>query len=172
MNSTPVDKIWYREPWFWMVAGPLIVSVVASFIAGYIAVVGADDRVKDDYYTEGKAINHRFASDKLAHKLGIGATVQFDRVSGEVLVNLSGLSDQPAQVNLILSHPRYAELDQNLNLVAVGAGRYRADLQQLAIGRWYLQLEPTGALEADKWRLMGEIDLRQRSDMALVAEGQ
>jgi hypothetical protein len=47
------SKVWYKEPWPWLLmAGPAIV-VVAGFITFYLAQVNAADLVSDDYYKDG-----------------------------------------------------------------------------------------------------------------------
>ena len=164
------NKSWHQEIWFWVVVAPLIVAIIGSFIGLYIAIDGADDRVKDDYYTEGKMINHRFAADKVAQVLGVKAQLQFDMRSGEVLIDLAGLAYFPPKLDLVLSHPLRAQQDQTLVLKLVDASRYRADFSQLLVTRWYLQLSPSEAAEQDKWRLMGEIDLRQSATVALASQ--
>ena len=48
---------WWRFPHVWMVvSGPAIV-VVASFITFYLAAVGQDPLVDEDYYRKGIEIN-------------------------------------------------------------------------------------------------------------------
>ena len=57
---------WYREPWPWiLISGPAIV-VVAGFYTLYLAVVGADPLVVDNYYKEGLAINRVLERDQAA----------------------------------------------------------------------------------------------------------
>jgi len=54
-DSTP--RPWWRFPHVWMViSGPAIV-VVASFITFYLAAVGKDPVVDEDYYRKGIEIN-------------------------------------------------------------------------------------------------------------------
>ena len=54
-NSTP--RPWWHFPHVWMViAGPAVV-VVASFITFYLAAVGKDPVVDEDYYRKGVEIN-------------------------------------------------------------------------------------------------------------------
>ena len=50
-------RAWWRFPHVWLViSGPAIV-VVASFITFYLAVVGKDPVVDEDYYRKGIEIN-------------------------------------------------------------------------------------------------------------------
>jgi hypothetical protein len=160
----------WREPWFWMVLGPLLVTIVTSLIFVYIAASGADQRVVDDYYTEGKAINHRFEADKLAIALGVGAQLHVDTVSGEALVELTGLNLFPDQLTLYFSHPVKAADDLTVELKKINASRYRVDLPKRLNGRWYIQLTPTNAAAEQKWRLLGELDLKRHSTLTLAPE--
>ncbi len=54
-DTTP--RPWWRYPHVWLViSGPAVV-VVASFITIYLAVVGKDPVVDEDYYRKGIEIN-------------------------------------------------------------------------------------------------------------------
>ena len=60
-TSTIPPQPWWRFPHVWMVvAGPAIV-VVASFITLYLAVVGKDPVLDEDYYRKGIEINKTLA---------------------------------------------------------------------------------------------------------------
>ena len=55
--SDPTPRPWWRFPHVWMViSGPAIV-VVASFVTFYLAAVGKDPVVDEDYYRKGIEIN-------------------------------------------------------------------------------------------------------------------
>lgn len=171
-NPITEKKSAWREPWFWMVLGPLLLTIVTSLVFVYIAVSGADQRVVDDYYTEGKAINHRFEADKLAIALGVGAQVRVDTISSEALVDLSGLTVFPEQLTLYFSHPVKATEDLTVQLKKINASRYRVDLPKQLTGRWYVQLTPANAAADTKWRLVGELDLNQEQTLSLAPEVQ
>ena len=54
---------WWRYPHVWLVvAGPAVV-VVASFITFYLAAVGKDPVVDEDYYRKGIEINKTLADN-------------------------------------------------------------------------------------------------------------
>lgn len=57
-NASPFNPApWWRFPLVWMVvAGPAIV-VVASFVTFYLAAVGKDPVLDEDYYRKGIEIN-------------------------------------------------------------------------------------------------------------------
>jgi hypothetical protein len=55
-SDTPA-RPWWRYPHVWLViSGPAVV-VVASFITFYLAAVGKDPVVDEDYYRKGIEIN-------------------------------------------------------------------------------------------------------------------
>lgn len=167
-----IEKSTWRQPWFWLVMAPLLLSISTSLVFVYIAVSGADQRVVDDYYTEGKAINHRFEADKLALSLGVGAAVQIDTISSEVIVELTGLDYFPESLSLYFSHPVKSTEDITIQLKKINASRYRADLTKAFKGRWYLQLSSLENAPEKKWRLVGEIDLNLKQAITLAPEVQ
>ncbi len=65
MTNEPKDAKgqWWRYGHVWLVlSGPVIV-VIASFITLYLAVVGMDPVVDEDYYRKGIEINKSLAND-------------------------------------------------------------------------------------------------------------
>ena len=64
-NTTPAteSRPWWRYGHVWLViAGPALV-VVASFITAYLAIVGQDPVVDEDYYRKGLAINRTLSDN-------------------------------------------------------------------------------------------------------------
>lgn len=65
--ATPVSTVPSSAPWWkfghvWLVFGGPAVVVVASFITLYLAVVGADPVVDENYYQAGININRTLAA--------------------------------------------------------------------------------------------------------------
>ena len=109
------NKPWYRQFWAWFILSPLIVVVIVSSITVTLAVKGADDRVLDDYYKEGRMINMRLDQDLLAQSLSVRADLQFDQELKELTLQLDlKEAELPSQLLLELSHPAKADLDQSL----------------------------------------------------------
>lgn len=156
----------YREPWFWMVFGPLIVVVLFSCVFAYVAFSGADDRVIDDYYKEGRMINNRFAAETRARELGLGGVAEFDFSAGEVLVNLQG-QQLPGELKLQISHPAEALQDTETTLTRTGENSYRGGLPSDFDGNWYL-IFSAGAGESS-WRITAEADFSQSSTVPFAA---
>lgn len=158
MNETK-KKTAYKEPWFWAVMGPLLVVIVVSLSMAGVAIWVADDRVKDEYYKEGRMINKHFAEEELALAQAVRGSLEFDFTTAEVFAELDA-ETLPMELELSFSHPASAEQDVTVVMQRIAEGRYRADLPALAQGRWYLIIgnRPTSA--DDRWRVTTEIDFR------------
>lgn len=63
MTPPTESRPWWRYGHVWLViAGPVLV-VVASFITAYLAIVGQDPVVDEDYYRKGLAINRTLSDN-------------------------------------------------------------------------------------------------------------
>lgn len=172
------DGPWYKQSWAWFVLTPLIVVVLVSAMLVTVAVKFGDERVIDNYYKEGRLINHRLEQDQAAESLGLAADVKFDRLVGEVFITLSADNSSeplPEKLLLLLSHPTTAKQDRSVEMKKLGPGRYRGDLESKLDYHWYLRLLPeltqADAMERYNevpWRLTGEIFFRKESQVALT----
>ena len=161
-------KPWYKQFWPWFVIALPATAVVASLTTMWIAVSGADSMVVDNYYKEGLAINQQIDSDKRAAELGLSADVTIDNLSGELIVDLHGAGQAaPAQLELSLHHPADSEKDADFTVKLTPTGKYIGDLEHSLEYRWYVQVQDPAA--DPKWRLRGEIDLRNTTTVALSA---
>lgn len=137
---------------------PLIAAVILGMALLSIAIISSDDRVHDDYYEQGRLINHRFEAEKHAVRIGVAGRIEFDLGAMTVQVHF----ERPVQgevLQLILSHPAEATGDRGIKLKPVEPSVYRAALPAGNYnGRRYLILSRLG--EADKaiWRVSTEID--------------
>ena len=137
----------FKEPWFWMVMGPLIVVVIAGIATIILALKYSDDVVSDGYVKEGKAYkmdNHAYELAKLldvSGKLFIesdGRSAQLQLASGKS--DLSG-----KKVSVLFSHP----VDENQDLVfdvnILPDGTVPLAFASPISGRWMLHItsEPT-----------------------------
>lgn len=146
---------WYREPWPWLLmAGPAFVIVAALYTA-WLAVSSSDGLVADDYYKQGLAAGETLERSKHAVELGITARL---RLAGDtVKVQLAArMPDQvkPAALQLTLSHPTRAGIDQKSQLKRVD-GEYVGQLHLPASGHWLVLVED----DARTWRLLGSVML-------------
>ena len=160
MNTLSPAKPWYKELWFWLLISPMLTLIVSVPVMITTAFKGADDRVLDKYYKEGRMINHRFEEHALAVELGVGGTVQVDWAVGELWF-LSTEVLPSNSLDIQFSHPANADKDFTLTLKQVSPKRYRADLVQLERGRWYISL--LGVVSDNgvekKWRIPSDINL-------------
>lgn len=181
-----VAKVWYREPWFWMVLAPLIAVVFSSATMVFLAVTSADDVVSDDYYKEGRLLAQEFTSEEHAKSLGLQGDISFDWLTHEVILRLNK-NITADQLSLLVSHPAKSKYDRTLILQRVAPSLFRADLDEILQGRWYLRLsaykklskqedplasnagerESGGAVLEEIWRLNGEVDFVDTTDVVL-----
>ena len=138
-------------------------AVIASMFTIYKAVSTADGLVVDDYYKRGKAINRDLARDAAAVRYQLKASIDIDLRDNRVQLLLeSAAMKLPATLTFTLLHPTQAGYDQVLVLQHGGDGVYAGDIDEVARGNWYLQLE------ADDWRLSGSMRIPQTETTVLL----
>ncbi|EGV35993.1 TPA: FixH family protein [Neisseria weaveri] len=151
------SKVWYKEPWPWLLmAGPIIV-VFAGFYTYYLAQKNAADLVSDDYYKDGKHIDILLHRDEEALKRNIHAQILISPNNSAAKVFVSGDFDKKEPLNLVLLHPSKKSEDQTVVLKAeqnyVASGdkiEYSAVFKPLPhANHWYVRVEDTGG----KWRV-------------------
>jgi uncharacterized protein len=114
--------------------------------------------VVDDYSRIARHTELRKERDRMAAELGLAAEVTVGAAPApggpraiEMVIE-SPRERLPVTLNLALRHPTRAELDREV-LLRYDGDAYRGSVEDLATGRYYLQLEPDGGL----WRLTGEL---------------
>ena len=136
---------WYKEPWPWILMAPPAAAVLAGIATLWIAVVGADGLVAEDYYRQGLGINKVLAREERARTLGIAAQIEMGE--GRIRVRLDGAA--PEALFAHLAHRTRAGYDQRLRLARV-ADAYEAEVAPLAPGGWRVSIEdPQGS-----WRIV------------------
>ena len=153
-------KRWYREPWPWILMAAPAAAVVGGAVMIALAVQSFDGLVAEDYYKQGLTVNQRLARMQTAAALGIGGTLAIDaEAGGAVQARLRAQSGAlPAALELTLSHPTRAGLDQRVRLLAAGGDRYVGRVGALAPGRWHAIVEDDGR----RWRVSGELQAPQQ----------
>jgi hypothetical protein len=147
MNSAAIapesESPWYRHFWPWFIVCLLGISVMASLVTVWIAVVNRDSLVSDDWYEDGTSINRRLERDTLARELEVVALLDFDSASHTIGLSLTGLDlgDLPS-LQLTLSHPTIAARDQLIPLTRQADGRYQGVWASAVPGQWYATLAP------------------------------
>ena len=156
MAEQEKSKVWYKEPWPWiLMAGPAIV-VVAAFTTYYLAATHNSDMVTDEYYKEGKHIGVELQRDQEAAKRKIDVQVLINPEHNAAKVLISGNFDPKQQMDLQLLHPAHKSEDQTVKLFPEQGGSsgdkasYHAVFKTLpATNHWYVRVEDT----AGKWRV-------------------
>ena len=163
---------WYREPWAWLVAAPLILVFISCSIMVTIAVRSADDRVSDNYYKEGRMLAQEFTSDEFARSIGVVADVKFNSLRNLIVAEISAdqadILENVLELSLLISHPAEQEKDIQLVLTPSTKHSFRAELPQNLQGRWYLRLQGLGLDSKELWRLHGEIQFDQQQAITLA----
>lgn len=171
-KTNEADQPWYRQFWFWFLMTPLMVVIVVVLTFVGVSLFYADDLVVDSYYKEGRTINQSFEQEARAHAMELKAELNFDQITGEVLLSLHANEDLPPQLLLAIDHPVSADFDERILLREVNPGYYRGDLTRPLEYRWYLtllpELDPTLRRQAD-WLLRGEMDFARGDTTELKA---
>jgi len=157
------SKPWYREPWPWfLMSGPIIV-IIAALTSAWIAIRSSDGLVTEDYYKQGQAAGETLTRSKHAEELGIAAGMRL--TDDQVLIRLTGRqTEQPAALNVTLSHPTRAGIDQKAVLKPRG-DVYAGKLNLPASGQWLVLIED----EARTWRVMGSVVLPAAGEVVIGA---
>jgi len=161
------QSTWYREPLVWMIIAIPFSAVIMGAVTLFLAVSTYDGMVSDDYYKQGLQINRLMQRDALAERSGLSSVVLLGARGGVIEVRLDGNSrfTAPEIVNLRLFHATRPGLDVHIALRRIAAGRYLAGRPDLAPGHWYLQLD------ADGWRLKGELEAREDAQRLTLGRG-
>ena len=156
---------WYRQFWPWVLIGIPATTVVAGIATVWLATREPVALVHDDYYKQGLSVNRDLAKHRAALALGQQAQLAFDPATGQVSLRLDGDS-QPETLSLALVHPVAIQRDREITLRREGDSQLYTGPAALDPERWYLELE--GGESGDRWRLTGEIDLRQSRLITLL----
>lgn len=164
MNTVPFVP-WYRHPWLWFVIAIPAFAVTLSLCFVYLAVVNRDTVVRDDWYEDGKAINHSFTRDEAALKLGLVANLTLDDTTGEVLLKLDSKAPMDAaSIELNFVHNTQSAKDQKLVLQRLMGNEYRGQLTHPLDGVFQIELSTPA------WRVAGARRLPSAEGIRLQAE--
>lgn len=161
MNESSTGKKWYQEFWAWFILSPLIVVFIVSSFTVTVAVRGADDRVIENYYKEGRMINASFVEDARAVELGITLAMQFDQELQEVLVDVSESSGVlPQRLTIEMLHPSEFDFDRQYQLTQLVGNRYQAELapERLQHKRYLRVTAEFDDINTPAWRVRGEVN--------------
>jgi hypothetical protein len=148
---------WYRQFWPWFLIALPASAVVASLYTVSLAFRTTDSLVVTSDDGMDVVAGRHLAAERRARELGLRATVDFNTVSGAIVLTLTADSnlEWPTSLALLLSHPAFAERDMTIALTrslpdASGNPTWSGHFVEVPDGRWYLVLEDGAA-----WRLNG-----------------
>ena len=150
-------KPWYRQFWPWFLICLPGSAVVASLYTLTLAVRTTDSLIVTSDDGMDIVTQRNLNSERLATKLGLEARINIDTDSGAIVATLTAESplDWPKTIDLLLSHPAFAERDRTIALTAsipddAGNPTWSGHFVNVPDGRWYLVL-----VDGDSWRLNG-----------------
>ncbi|BDX19549.1 MAG: hypothetical protein CMK85_05915 [Pseudomonadales bacterium] len=162
---------WYKQFWAWFIIAILGFAVVIGIGLLMIAGLNPDSLVRDNYYSEGKAINLYLDQDRNASAIGVAAEFGIDDVTGDISLQLSGeLQALPAGLKLDLISPTHASRDRTVMLRQIQGNTYTGQLENRIEGRRYVELSDPANAGDDGWRLTGEVHLAKGKQYQLTAK--
>tara|TARA_R110000824_G_scaffold211728_2_gene397691 strand:- start:5788 stop:6312 length:525 start_codon:yes stop_codon:yes gene_type:complete len=163
MNDSQHDEIippWYKQFWPWFIVGILVFAVVIGLGLLFIALANQDSMVRDNYYTEGRAINMHLGRDQMATQLALSSEFTVDELTGEISLSIDGqLEPLPTDLQLDLISPSHAERDRTVLLKRISGNQYAGQLPEPMQGRHYVDLSDPVKPGDTGWRLTDEITL-------------
>ncbi|TDT39396.1 hypothetical protein DES49_2321 [Halospina denitrificans] len=163
MKDDDKQRPWYREPWPWVLIAIPAAAVIWSIFLIIVSFNYQVSMVEDDYYDEGMGINRELSRDVEAASLGL--TAEVDASAGKHL-DITLNSEQQRnwdKLKIELLHPTLGDRDQSVTAQRTGAGQYRARIDELSEGRWYLDIRNAD----NEWRLKGELELPREEPLVL-----
>lgn len=164
MSDDDKQRPWYREPWPWV-----LIAIPASAViwSAFLITVAFDHQVamvEDDYYDEGMGINLELSRDIEAANLGLTAEVDFTAKRHIDITLNSEKRRNWDDLRLEFLHPTLGDRDQSVTAQRTGKGQYRARIDELSQGRWYLDVRNG----ENDWRLKGEVELPREEPLTLT----
>lgn len=164
-----LDQPWYKQFWPWFLFGLPAVSVVVGFSLvfisefGFLQFGGADSRVTDEYYKDGKTIELLVGKFEKAQSLGLSAHATV--CEGAVSVRLSATEGEylPVVLHLDIIHPTQGRFDQQVLLQKGQDGLYSGEFKPLHPSRWKFQLED----ESRAWRMTGDAYIPTETEVSI-----
>ena len=153
---------WYKQFWPWFLIAFPASAVAAGIATILIAMNDPDGLVVADYYREGLAINRDLAKQRLAHRLGLAATLTLEPATGVVRLKLHG-ELSPAGVHFRLIHPTRAHRDRAATLYLDRTGTWTGTLRIPTSGHWQAVAEAAD----DAWRLSADINIAVLDEVVL-----
>ena len=141
VSEIQTTKPWYKQSWLWFIMIIPIISIILSSIMLYVAIVGRDTLVDDNYYKDGLAINQTIEQD--TQSVSMKLMPHFSLVKRHITVKLESPTEtipQYAFLNLKLLHPTLENKDIELKLLPIPDNTYIGDINSEIKGKRHLDL--------------------------------
>tara|TARA_R110000868_G_scaffold177969_6_gene417287 strand:+ start:3932 stop:4465 length:534 start_codon:yes stop_codon:yes gene_type:complete len=162
---------WYKQFWAWFVIAILAFAVFIGLGLLFIAMLNPDSLVRDNYYTEGKAINMYLGRDHMARDLNVTANFDIDEVTGDISMQLQGdFAAMPRSLTLDLISPAHASKDRAITLRQIKDNTYTGQLEQQIEGRRYIELSDPDKPGDHGWRVTGELQMAPGQQYQITAQ--
>ncbi|MEQ6885145.1 FixH family protein [Salicola sp. Rm-C-2C1-2] len=148
------NRPWYREPWVWVIIAIPGITILWSVFLILFSMQQHVSMVEDDYYDKGTGINRELSRDIKAADLGLTGRVSFTDQQRLDIVLKSPERRNWERLEVELSHATLGDRDQTTIAERVGEGRYRASINALSDGRWYIDIRNIG----NDWRLRSALN--------------
>ncbi len=151
----------------WVAIGIPALTIVASIITVYIAVVRAEPELPANYQWEGAALDADVVKSTRAAELGVAVQLRVtDDGQIEAHLRTHSAADQPAQLSLRLTHATLPAQDRQLTLQRQADGVYRARTEAIPRAHWLLELGVPG-----QWRVRGNLPATSRDILLGRSQG-
>ena len=150
-------KPWYRQFWPWFIIALPASAVIASLYTLSLAVRTTDSLVVSSDDGMDIVASRHLAAERYAAEHGLEADITIDLQSGAIRVSVSTVTavEWPKTLQLLFSHPAFADRDRVVSMTAAmpnrdGSPVWSGHLVDVPAGRWYVVLA-----DGDTWRLSG-----------------
>lgn len=162
-ESNQAEKIWYKEPYVWMLIGFPVASILACIFLIFLAATTKDTLVRDNYYKDGLAYNQELAWDNKAKANDIRLEMKITDNTAQLTITNSRIV-LPTSLVLKLGHPTLKADDRDSLLQRKGQEKtYQGFIENLKDGRYYIQIE---SLE-QQWRVRKDVWVKNGALVAL-----
>jgi hypothetical protein len=160
---------WYRHRWPWFIMlGPVVV-MLATAVTVLLALRQPDAMVVDDYYKQGKAINHDLRRDRMASGLRLDFSARHEAGAGRLVGRLESFGRPlAAPFRIHLAHPTQPAKDLVLDAFPNDDGNFALGLPALEMTHWQVVVEDEGR----QWRLARSWSPAKEPGLHIVADRQ
>lgn len=131
------QKVWFRNPWVWLIIALPLSSVIAGITTVIITSANQPEMVVDDYYKKGKAINQELTLYNNFRATGIKMEIRLASDRLEIKT-----SEQLSALKVTLVHSTQGKRDLEFVVTPDATGNLGKTLPKNISGRWNVFVEP------------------------------